>query len=175
MQRLTVVGAGWLSRRLSHWDDRGYNELQDVRGEKVRLFGASMQASIHKGMPLTSSVDYWLYKSNGESISGLFAPERYPGGFAWLAQGEFTMLGQTLKDPDASGSTVNQLGKAGDVNVRMKLDRIRLRLDVSYRNLAVRRVQPARAQRDPFRRAFSAPGRSRSRSRGWCRSGSGSS
>jgi hypothetical protein len=103
-----------------------------------------MQAEVHQGMPLTSSIDYRLYKFNGESISGLFAPERYPGGFAWLAQGEFTMLGQTLKDSDASGSTVNQLGKAGDVNVRMKLDRIRLRLDASYRNLAsILHAQPS--------------------------------
>ena len=116
--------------------DRGYNELQDVQGEKVRLFGASAQASIHQGMPLRSSVDYRLYKFSGESVSGLFAPEKYPGGLAWLAQSEFTVLGQTLKDPAMPGSTVNQLGMAGDLNVRVKLDRIRLRLDLSYRNLA---------------------------------------
>jgi hypothetical protein len=116
--------------------DRGYNELQDVEGEKVRLFGASAQASIHQGMPLRSSVDYRLYKFNGESVSGLFAPEQYPGGLAWLAQSEFTVLGQTLKDPQATGSTVYQWGMAGDLNVRVKMDRIRLRLDLSYRDLA---------------------------------------
>ena len=116
--------------------DRGYNELQDVEAEKVRLFGASVQASIHQGMPLRSSVDYRLYKFNGESVSGLFAPEQYPGGLAWLAQSEFTVLGQTLKDPQATGSTVYQWGMAGDLNVRVKIDRIRLRLDLSYRDLA---------------------------------------
>jgi hypothetical protein len=116
--------------------DRGYNELQDVQGEKVQLYGASVQASIHHGMPLRSSLDYRLYKYNGESVSGLFAPEHYPGGLSWLAQSEFTVIGQTLKDPEATGSTVNQFGKAGDLNVRVKLDRIRLRLDLSYRDLA---------------------------------------
>ena len=116
--------------------DRGYNPLQDVQRQKVRLYGASAQASIHHGMPLRSSVDYRLYKFNGESVTGLFAPETYPGGLAWLAQSEFTVLGQTLKDPQATGSTVRQLGMAGDLNVRVKLDRIRLRLDVSYRDLA---------------------------------------
>jgi hypothetical protein len=116
--------------------DRGYNELQDVQGEKVQLFGGSFQASLHKGAPLRSSVDYRLYKFNGESISGLFAPERYPGGLSWLAQAELTVLGQTLKDPGATGSTVIQMGMAGDLNVRVKLDRIRLRLDLSYRDLA---------------------------------------
>jgi hypothetical protein len=116
--------------------DRGYNEQPDVRGKKVRLFGGSAQVSLHRGTPLRSSIDYRLYKFNGESVSGLFAPERYPGGLSWLAQGELTVLGQTLKDPEATGSTVNQVGRAADLNVRVKLDRIRLRLDLSYRDLA---------------------------------------
>ncbi|MBC7978405.1 MAG: hypothetical protein H7138_25755 [Myxococcales bacterium] len=116
--------------------DRGYNELQDVQGEKVQLYGASVQASVHKGMPLRSSVDYRLYKFNNESVTGLFAPEKYPGGLAWLAQSELTVLGQTLKDPEMTGATVNQIGMAGDLNVRVKLNRFRLRLDLSYRDLA---------------------------------------
>lgn len=116
--------------------DRGYNELQDVQGEKVLLYGASGQVSIHKGMPLRSSVDYKLYKFNGEQVSQLFSPEKYPGGLAWMAQAEFTVLGQTLKDSDKTGATKTQIGKAGDLNVRVKLDRIRLRADFSYRDLA---------------------------------------
>ena len=136
--------------------DRGYNELQDVQREKVQLFGASAQASIHQGMPLRSSVDYRLYKFNGESVSGLFAPEKYPGGLAWLAQTELTVLGQTLKDPEATGSTVLQVGMAGDLNVRVKLDRIRLRLDVSYRDLAfILHSQPSLPPYEDFPAAYS--------------------
>jgi hypothetical protein len=116
--------------------DRGYNELQDVQDQKVTLFGASAQVSVHKGMPLRSSVDYKLYRYNNEQISQLFSPEKYPGGLAWMAQGEVTVMGQTLKDPDETGSTVNQIGRAGDINVRVKYNRIRLRLDLSYRDLA---------------------------------------
>lgn len=116
--------------------DRGYNELAGLQREKVRLFGGSVQASIHSGMPLRSSIDYQLYKFHGEAVSDLFIPERYPGGLAWLAQTEFTVLGQTLADPDAPGQTTTQYGKAGDLNVRVKLDRTRLRLDLSYRDLA---------------------------------------
>ncbi|MBA3459702.1 MAG: hypothetical protein H0T46_07060 [Deltaproteobacteria bacterium] len=116
--------------------DRGYNELQDVQDEKVMLYGGSAQVSVHKGMPLRSSVDYRLYKFNGEQVSHLFAQEKYPGGLAWLAQAEFTVMGQTLKDSDKTGSTKTQIGKAGDLNVRVKMDRIRLRLDLSYRDLA---------------------------------------
>jgi hypothetical protein len=116
--------------------DRGYNELSDVSRTKVRLYGASVQASLHRGAPVQSSDDYQLYRFNGESISGLFAPERYPGGVAWLAQSELTVLGQRLKDPTMAGATTVQYGMAGDLNVRVKIDRLRLRLDLSYRDLA---------------------------------------
>jgi hypothetical protein len=116
--------------------DRGYNELQDVLGEKVVLAGGSAQISVFKGMPIRSSVDYRLYKYNGERISALFLPEKYPGGVSWLAQAEATAMVQTLKDPERTGSTKRQLGMAGDINFRMKIDRVRLRLDLSYRDLA---------------------------------------
>jgi len=135
--------------------DRGYNELQDVQREKVRLFGGSFQASIHQGLPLRSSVDYRLYKFNGESVSDLFAPERYPGGLAWLAQTEFTVLGQTLKDPATTGATTIQYGMAGDLNVRVKLNRIRLRLDLSYRDLAfILHSQPSLPPYEQFPSAY---------------------
>ncbi len=116
--------------------DRGYNELQDVLGEKVILYGGSAQVSVFKGMPIRSSVDYKLYKYNGERVSQLFSPEKYPGGISWLVQAELTAMAQTLKDPDATGSTKRQLGFAGDVNFRMKINRVRLRLDLSARDLA---------------------------------------
>lgn len=135
--------------------DRGYNELQDVQGEKVQLFGASAQASIHRGTPLRSSVDYRLYRFNNESVSGLFAPELYPGGLSWLAQTEFTVLGQTLKDPEATGSTVTQVGMAGDLNVRVKLNRFRFRLDLSYRDLAfILHSQPSLPPYEDFPSAY---------------------
>ena len=116
--------------------DRGYNELQDVQTEKVQLFGGSAQISLHKDMALPSSIDYRLYKHNNEAIGQLFLPERYPGGLTWLAQAEFTVMGQTLKDPERTGTTRIQVGRAGDLNIRVKIDRVRLRLDLSYRDLA---------------------------------------
>ena len=116
--------------------DRGYNELIDVNDQKVRLFGASFQAALHHGMPIQTSLDYRLYKNNGERVSGLFDPVKYPGGLSWLAMSEFTWLGQTLKDPNKTGSTTIQSAMAGDLNIRVMMDRIRLRFDASYRDLA---------------------------------------
>jgi hypothetical protein len=116
--------------------DRGYNELVDVNDQKVQLFGASAQLAIHKGMPVQSSVDYKLYKNNNERVSGLFNPVKYPGGLSWLVMIEGTAMGQTLKHPEMTGTTVVQKGYAGDVNVRVMIDRLRLRFDASYRTLA---------------------------------------
>ncbi len=116
--------------------DRGNNELADVQDQKVQLFGASAQVAIHDGMPVQSSVDYKLYKNNNERVSGLFNPVKYTGGLSWLAMIEGTAIGQTLKDPEKTGTTTIQKGYAGDINVRVMIDRWRLRFDASYRTLA---------------------------------------
>src|SRR5688572_7317415 len=116
--------------------DRGYNELVDVNDQKVQLFGASAQVALHKGMPVQSSVDYRLYKNNNERISGLFSPVKYPGGVSWLAMLEATALGQTLKHPEMTGTTTIQKGYAGDINVRVMIDRWRVRFDASMRTLS---------------------------------------
>jgi hypothetical protein len=124
--------------------DRGYNELVDVNDQKVQLFGASAQVALHHGMPVQSSIDYRLYKNNGEQIGKLFAPVFYPGGLSWLAMAEATTIAQTLKDPDATGKTKLQHGYAADLNVRIMLDRWRFRGDVSFRDLAfILHTQPS--------------------------------
>lgn len=116
--------------------DKGSNELSDVEREDVRMFGGSIQVAAHKGMPVSSSVDYKLYKNDPERIGRVFQKTKYPGGLSWLVMAEAELLGQTLKDPTKSGSTTIQWGKAGDVNVRVMLDRYRFRFDASYRDLA---------------------------------------
>lgn len=116
--------------------DRGSNQLEDVKSEEVYLYGASVQLSAHKGMPVQSSIDYKLYKYDPERIGRVFQKAKYPGGTSWLVMGEATYLGQTLKDPEKSGSTKVQSGFAGDVNVRAMVDRMRLRVDLQYRDLA---------------------------------------
>ena len=137
-----LAGAGWDPTPMVRLEvnggyfDRGYNQLVDVNDQKVQLFGASGQIAIHQGMPVQSSIDYKLYKYNGERVTGLFDPVKYPGGLSWLVMSEFTYLGQTLKDPEKTGSTKIQYGKAGDINVRVMKDRVRVRFDASYRDLA---------------------------------------
>ena len=49
---------------------------------------------------------------------------------------EATLLGQTLKDPENTGGTKIQWGRAADINVRVAKDHTRFKADVSYRDLA---------------------------------------
>ncbi|HEY1555744.1 MAG TPA: hypothetical protein VGF94_12990 [Kofleriaceae bacterium] len=137
-----LAGAGWDPTPMVRLEvnggyfDRGYNQLVDVNDQKVQLFGGSAQIAIHQGMPVQSSIDYRLYKYNGERVTGLFDPVKYTGGLSWLVMSEFTYLGQTLKDPEKTGTTKIQYGAAGDINARVVKDRTRLRFDASYRDLA---------------------------------------
>lgn len=116
--------------------NRGSNELEDVNTEDVQLYGVSAQVAAHQGMPVASSIDYKLYKYDPERIGRVFQKAKYPGGTSWLAMAEATYLGQTLKHPERPGSTTVQSGLAGDLNLRVMMDRIRMRLDVQYRDLA---------------------------------------
>ena len=116
--------------------DRGKNETEDVLGEPVWLYGVSGQISVHQGMPVGSSIDYKLYRNSPESIARLFRDEAYPGGLSWAIATEGTIIGQTLKEPEETGSTTTQLGYAGDINVRVKYDYWRFKLDVMTRDVA---------------------------------------
>jgi hypothetical protein len=116
--------------------NRGSNELEDVNKEDVQLYGVSGQVAYHDGMPVASSVDYSLYKYDPERIGRLFTKAKYPGGTSYLAMAELTYLGQTLKHPEKTGTTVVQPGLAGDVNLRLMMDRTRIRFDAQYRDLA---------------------------------------
>lgn len=116
--------------------DKGSNELSDVEDQDVKMLGGSLQVAVHKGMPVQSSIDYKLYKNDPERIGRLFNKTKYPGGLSWLAMAEVERVGQTLKDPTKSGSTKRQWGNAGDVNLRVMYDKIRVRFDASYRDLA---------------------------------------
>ena len=116
--------------------NRGSNELEDVNTEDVQLYGVSAQVAAHKGMPVSSSIDYKLYKYDPERIGRFYQKTQYPGGTSWLAMAEVTYLGQTLKDPEKSGSTKVQSAIAGDLNLRAKIDRLRVRADLQYRDLA---------------------------------------
>ena len=135
--------------------DRGPNQKLEASNTEVEMFGVSAQAAFHHGMPVTSSKDYMLYKNDPERIGRVFQPVVYHPGTSWLVMTEGEIIGQTLADPDKIGSTKIQWAKAGDINARVMIDRIRLRADVSFRDLAyVLQNQPSLPSYQDFSSAF---------------------
>ena len=116
--------------------DRGNNQLRDVVGETVWLYGASTQVSVHKGAPIGSSIDYQLYRNDPERIQELFRRPVYEGGLTWQLAAEGTI---PRSDPEGPGDgrwhhDAARLGRR--LNGRLKYNRTRFRLDLQARNAA---------------------------------------
>lgn len=116
--------------------DRGKNPKQEVLGEPVTLAGVSGQIVLHQGIPVGQSLDFKLYRNDPTSAMTFFKREEYPGGLSWLVSAEGTYLTQTLQDAERPASTTRQPAYAADLNARVKLEKLRLRLDASYRSLS---------------------------------------
>ena len=89
-------------------------------------------------MPGGIPSDFPLYKNDPSSTTRLFRPEEYPGGLTWLVSMEGTYTQTTLQNPnpEKAASTMRQPGMAGDLNVRVKWDYLRLRADLTYADLS---------------------------------------
>jgi len=116
--------------------DRGGNPKEEVLGEPVRLFGASARLTYHVGMPVGVSADYLLYKNDPSTVGFWFSKEQYPKGVSYLVSASFTMLAQSLQDPDNAASTKYQLAYAGDLLGRVKINFTKLHATVMLRTLS---------------------------------------
>jgi hypothetical protein len=130
------LGRYLLAEAYGAYFDRGKNPKQEVLGEPVRLAGVGGQVTLHDGIAPGASLDYALYKNDPTSAARYFAREKYPGGFAWLISSEGNFLLQTLQDADTPASTKIQTAFAVDLNVRLKYNFWRFKLDALVRDLA---------------------------------------
>src|SRR5690606_17198841 len=105
-------------------------------GQTATAGGVSTQLTWHEGMPIGTSIDFRLYKNDPEGYQRFFAPETYPGGCSYTLSAEATYLTQTLADPDRVATSVRQPATAGDFQAKFKIDKTRLHLTASYRDLA---------------------------------------
>lgn len=135
-----LFGGGWDITDNLRWEvgggifQRGY--IARLDGEPVTAGGVSTQVTWHDGIPVGTSVDFKLYKNDPEIYERFFQPEQYPGGFSYQLSAEATYLVQNLQDPDKLASTTRQSAMAGDFQARFKIDKTRLHLTASYRDLA---------------------------------------
>ena len=134
-----LVGGGWDITENLRWEvggglfQRGTNPY--IEGENVTAGGVSTQVTWHVGLPIGTSIDFRLYKNDPEVYQRFFLPEEYPGGISYMISAEAPNLTQNLLDPDALASTVRQEAMAGDVQARVKIDKTRLHMTASYRDL----------------------------------------
>jgi hypothetical protein len=98
--------------------------------------GGSAQVVYHVGEPVGQSVDLRLYKNDPEMVQKFFSPERYPGGVSFYAALEGSLLYQTLSDPDVFARTVPQQASAAALQVRTKINYLRLHFLGLYRTLS---------------------------------------
>jgi hypothetical protein len=108
---------------------------QGVRAP-VNAAGISGQAVYHYGVPVGTSVDFRLYRNDPDVYQRFFAPESYPGGWAFSLSLEGSYLVQTLEDPDVFGRTVPQGATAAALQGRVKFNYLRMHLLGLYRSLS---------------------------------------
>ncbi len=116
-------------------------ELQIPDGDRVKTarwegFGGSAQVVYHIGIPIGVPIDFRLYKNDPLQRDTFFETESYDGGVSFMLQSEFSLLGQTLQDPERRASTVVQWATAGDLAARIKFGKTRVHVLAVYRDLA---------------------------------------
>lgn len=102
----------------------------------VNSGGGSMQLIFYKGIPPGTSIDLRLYKNDPDYAVKFFAPESYPGGFAFQASLEGTYLTQTLENPDVFARTQFQSAQALALQARIKWNYLRVNFLGLYRTLS---------------------------------------
>ncbi len=129
-------GAGYFYRGTI--DKNELRVLQEGRFKTAQWqgFGGSMQFVYHIGMPIGVPIDFRLYKNDPLQREVFFKEETYGKGISFLVQSEFSVLGQTLQDPEFPKTTTVQWGAAGDVTARLKIGKARLHALAVYRDLA---------------------------------------
>jgi hypothetical protein len=115
---------------------RGVNPIEAVLGKPVQTAGISAQVTVHDGAPVGRADELRLYKNDPSSAARLFQPEEYPGGLSWMVSAEGTYVGTTLENADKPANTIGQPGFAGDINVRVKWNKLRLHADFTFRDLS---------------------------------------
>lgn len=135
-----LFGGGWDITRNLRWEVGGgvfqRGNPERLGDQRATAGGVSTQVTWHDGLPIGTSIDFRLYKNDPEVYQRFFAPEEYPGGFAYTLSAEATYLTQTVQDPDRTATTVRQPATAGDFQAKFKIDKTRLHLTASYRDLA---------------------------------------
>ena len=111
----------------------GKGRLKVARWDAV---GGSAQLVYHVGIPIGIPIDFRLYRNDPLKREDFFRPEIYNDGVSFILQSEFSVLGQTLQDPEHPASTKIQRAMAGDITAKIKIEKFRIFILGVYRDLS---------------------------------------
>ncbi len=118
------------------WFHRGTFEDPSFDDSSIYAFGACGQVSVFRGGDIGTSVDFRLFRDDPQVATSWLYPVKYTSGFNFWIAGEFNLLNQTLIDVDRSNTISWQRGIAADANVKLRFNKLRVNLDVVYRDAA---------------------------------------
>ena len=108
----------------------------EVGGETMESHGVSTRLTWRSGLSIGDSVDFRLYRRDMDAAVRAAQPEQYDAGFSHLVSSEVTYREQMMMDWDDPDTTLYQPAMAGDINLKLKISRLRLHADAVYRQMA---------------------------------------
>jgi len=115
--------------------DRGHFDIQSQLDSTIYAGGGSAQIGLRFGDEIGESVDFRLYRNDPDARDAASEQIEYTPGVHFLWGTEFSGIAQTAIDFEDSGSTTNSWATAGDTNIKLRIHRFRVKVDVVYRSL----------------------------------------
>ncbi len=115
--------------------DRGHFDIQQHLESSIFALGGSAQVGVVFGDAIGQSVDFRLYRNDPNARDAASEQIDYTEGVHFKAATEFTAIGQTAIDFDEPTSTVNSYATAGDLNLKLRVNKFRVHGDVVYRSV----------------------------------------
>jgi hypothetical protein len=115
--------------------DRGTNPKQEVLGAPVRTVGGSVQLSYASHDDAPGGANLTFAADDPTSPGRFFQRDSNTGGPAWRLSTEATVISTLLMNPDVAAATISERGYAGDVQLELREDELRVDFTASMRDL----------------------------------------
>jgi hypothetical protein len=115
--------------------DRGHFDIQQQLDSTIYAMGGSAQIGLDFGDEIGESVDFRLYRNDPDALEKASEQIDYTQGVHFHWGTEFTGVAQTAIEFEDPSSTINSWATAGDTNIKLRINRFRVKADVVYRSL----------------------------------------
>lgn len=115
---------------------KGTSTRSDVLGARIHAGGVSTMVSYHAGGEVGKRLDLRMYYEDPDKYALAPKDGAYRQDFGFDVALEYSRLIQTLEDPDRFGSTTNEHSNALAFSAGMRLKKLRVHFDASYRDLS---------------------------------------